>query len=117
MKRYIFYLFTFLPFLSLLSCHKNNNTSILVDDKSYIRNFELTQTNPSNDSVIRIFSPKAIINPQNNDIEIIDSSIDILNNNSQDINIKSGNAFPFGKVFLFKDLFSVSLGGGGGFGL
>ena len=92
MKRYIFYSVIIFPLLSLLSCHKNNNTSIVVDDKSYIRNFELTQKNPRNDTTIRIFSPKAIINPNNNDVEIIDSSIDIINNKSQDINIKAGNA-------------------------
>ena len=41
---------------------------------------------------IKITSPKAIIDPTNNDIEIFESTIDFLNKNGQDFKVKSGNS-------------------------
>ena len=54
--------------------------------------FELLQENPTNNTSVRITSPKAIIDSTNNDIEIFDGSVDIFNKNGQKINIKSGNS-------------------------
>ncbi len=76
----------------LISCQKTNNNIVEVDNNSYISDFELVQKNQTNDSIIKIISPKAIIDNFNNDIQIFDSSIEISNNNIKDINIKSGNA-------------------------
>ena len=75
-----------------LGCQKNSNSTSQVDNKSYINNFELLQKNSNNLTSIKITSPKAIIDPQNNDIEILDSSIVIINKNGQDFKVKSGNS-------------------------
>ena len=78
--------------IPLLACQKNNNNKLNNDLNSYINNFELLQENPKNDNSIRITSPRAIIDSINNDIEIIDSTIQILNKNGKDVEIKSGNS-------------------------
>ena len=84
---------TYASILTLLACQNNDNNNVIdVDNKSYITEFELIQDNPKNDSRVEIKSSKAIIDPSNNDIEILDSSILILNNNVQDIQIKSGRS-------------------------
>ena len=78
--------------LPLFGCQKSNKTSIQIDNKSYINDFELLQENPNNQTSVRITSPKAIIDPTNNDIDIFDSSIELLNKNGQDFKVKSGNS-------------------------
>ena len=86
---YFLLIFSTLP---LFGCQKSNKSSTRVDNKSYITDFELLQENPNNETSVRITSPKAIIDPTNNDIDIFDSSIELLNNNDQDIKVKSGNS-------------------------
>ena len=78
--------------LPLFGCQKSNKSSIQIDNKSYIKDFELLQENPNNQTSVRITSPKAIIDPTNNDIDIFESSIEILNKNGQDFKVKSGNS-------------------------
>ena len=86
---YVLLLFTILP---LFGCQKSNKSSTQVVKKSYITDFQLLQQNPNNQTRIKITSPKAIIDPTNNDIEIFDSSIDLINQDGQDLNVKSGNS-------------------------
>ena len=76
----------------LMSCQRTNNNIDKVDNNSYISDFELIQKNQSNDSIIKIISPKAVIDNFNNNIKIFDSSIEISNKNLKDIKIKSGKA-------------------------
>ena len=78
--------------LPLFGCQKLNKSSTQIDNKSYINNFELLQENPNSQTSVRITSPKAIIDPTNNDIDIFDSSIELLNKNGQDFKVKSGNS-------------------------
>jgi len=86
---YLIILFSVVP---LMSCQKTNNNIVEVDNSSYISDFELVQKNQTNDSIIKIISPKAIIDNFNNDIKIFDSSIEISNKDLNDIKIKSGKA-------------------------
>ncbi len=86
---YLIILFSVFP---LMSCQKTNTNIVEVDNSSYISDFELVQKNQTNDSIIKIISPKAIIDNFNNDIKIFDSSIEISNKDLKDIKIKSGNA-------------------------
>ena len=66
--------------------------TINIDNKSYINDFEILHINPNNQTSVKITSPKAIIDPINNDIEIFESSIEILNKNGKDFKIISGNS-------------------------
>ncbi len=92
MKYFKVYFFLLINFLPLFGCQKYNIRDTQLDNKTYISDFELLQQNPSNQTSIKITSPKAIIEPSNNNIEIFDSSIEILNNNAQDIVVTSGNS-------------------------
>ena len=92
MKYFQIYFLLILSTLLLLGCQKSNKSASQIDNKSYINNFELLQENNSNDTRVRISSPKAIIDPISNDIEIFDSSIDILNKNTIEIQVQSGNS-------------------------
>ncbi len=76
----------------LFGCQKSNKSSTQIDNKSYINDFELLQENPNNQTSVRITSPKAIIDPTLNDIDIFESSIELLNKNGQDFKVKSGNS-------------------------
>jgi len=78
--------------MPLLGCQKSDKSTTQIDNKSYINDFELLQENPNNSTSIRITSPKAIIDPSSNDIDIFDSSIELLNKNGQDFKVKSGNS-------------------------
>ena len=78
--------------LPLFGCQKSNQSTTQIDNKSYIKDFELFQNNANGESSLRISSPKAIIDPITNDIEIFENSIELLNNNSQDFKVLSGNA-------------------------
>ena len=73
-------------------CQKANKSTNLLDNKSYINDFELVQENPTNETSIKIKSPKAIIDPTSNDIEIFESSIEVKSKNGQDFLIRSGNS-------------------------
>ena len=92
MIRLIRYTFTLSSLLTLLACQKQdqNNTNINFDNKSYITEFELIQDNPKNDTSIEIISSKALIDPSNNDIELLDSSLLISNNKIPAVQIISG---------------------------
>tara|TARA_B100000700_G_scaffold83686_1_gene94217 strand:- start:88 stop:747 length:660 start_codon:yes stop_codon:yes gene_type:complete len=103
-------LYFFLPIiiLSLIGCKKGEDKEAIDDFKSYITDFQLKQENASNDTIIKINSPKAVIDPTNNDIEIFDSSIKILNNNSNDIKITSGKSIlnnTTNKIKVFNNVY------------
>ena len=85
-------IFILLCTFPLYACQKSQLIIKEIDNNSYINNFELIQENPNNETTIKIKSPKAIIYPITNDIEIIDSSINILKNNDNEIEVKSGNS-------------------------
>ena len=78
--------------LPLLGCQKSINLTTEIDNKSYINDFELLQENANNQTTVKILSPNAIFDPQSNDIEILESSIEIFNKNGQDFKVKSGNS-------------------------
>ena len=92
MKSFNIYLLFILTIFPLLGCQKSNKSIAQVDNKSYINDFELLQENPNNDTSVKIISPKAIIDPTINDIEIYKSSIEIMNENGIDFQVESGNA-------------------------
>ena len=92
MKKLNIYLLLIIIVFPFSGCQRSNKSTPKIDNKSYITNFVLLQDNPSNQTSIKITSPKAIINPTNNDIEIFESSIELLNKNGQDFNIISGNS-------------------------
>ncbi len=92
MNYFKFYIVLIIFLLPLFGCQKSNKSATQIDNKSYINDFELLQENPNNQTSIKITSPKAIIDPSNNDIEIFKSSIEILNKNGQDFIVKSGNS-------------------------
>ena len=92
MKYLPIYFLLIITTLPLFGCQKSNKSSTQIDNKSYIKDFELLQENPNNQTSVRITSPKAIIDPTINDINIFDSSIELLNKNGQDIKVKSGNS-------------------------
>ena len=80
MKYLPIYFLLIITTLPLFGCQKSNKSSTQIENKSYITDFELLQENPNNQTSVRITSPKAIIDPTNNDKEIFDSSIELLNN-------------------------------------
>ena len=92
MKSFNIYLLFILTIFPLLGCQKSNKSTAQVDNKSYINDFELLQENPNKETSVKITSPKAIIDPTINDIEIYESSIEILNKNGIDFQVKSCNS-------------------------
>ena len=92
MKSFNIYLLFILTIFPLLGCQKSNKSTVQVDNKSYINDFELLQENPNKETSVKITSPKAIIDPTINDIEIYESSIEIMNENGIDFQVESGNA-------------------------
>ncbi|MBW3041972.1 LPS export ABC transporter periplasmic protein LptC [Prochlorococcus marinus] len=86
------YIFIFISILTLLGCQKSKYKIQEIDQKSYISDFELLQENPTNKNSIRITSPKAIIDPIKNDIEIFTSKIELLNKSNIELLVKSGNS-------------------------
>ena len=92
MKYLQIYLLLIITIFPLFGCQKSNKSNTQIDNKSYINDFELLQENPNNQSSIKITSPKATIDPSNNNINIFDSSIEIFNNSGQDFIVKSGNS-------------------------
>ncbi len=92
MKSFNIYLLFILTIFPLLGCQKSNKSTAQIDNKSYINDFELLHENPKKDTSVKITSPKAIIDPTINDIEIYKSSIEIMNENGVDFQVESGNA-------------------------
>ncbi len=92
MSKFVLYLFTLFQIIPLLACQRVEENSSEIDNKSYINDFELSQKNTMNDTLVKITSPKAIIDPINNDIEIFDNLITIINNNGTDVQVRSGNS-------------------------
>ena len=92
MKSFNIYLLFILTIFPLLGCQKSYKSPAQVDNKSYINDFELLQENPNKETSVKITSPKAIIDPSINDIEIYESSIEIINENGIDFQVESGNA-------------------------
>ncbi len=92
MKYLRIYFLLIISILPLCGCQNSTKSVTQVDYKSYINDFELLQENPTNQTSIKITSPKAIIDPTKIDIEIFDSSIEIINKNGQDFKVKSGNS-------------------------
>ena len=92
MKKLTIFLFSIVSVFPLFACQKTQVKTNEVDNKSYINDFELSQENTKNNTSIKITSPQASLDPTNNNIEITDSSIDILNTKGIDINIISGKS-------------------------
>ena len=92
MKRFTLFLLSLVPILPLIACQKIQNESQDIDSKSYINDFELTQTNNLNNTIIKITIPKSIIDQYKNNIEIFDNLITVINKNDQDFQVKSGNS-------------------------
>ena len=92
MKSFNISLLFILTIFPLLGCQKSNKSTTQIDNKSYINDFELVHENPNKDTSVKITSPKAIIDPTINDIEIYKSSIEIMNENGIDFQVDSGNA-------------------------
>ena len=92
MHNIIIYLFTIFAIIPLFGCRNYQKESNLVDNKSYINNFELLQENTYNKTSVKITSPKAIFDPENNDIEIFDSSIEIIDSNGKELKVRSGKS-------------------------
>ena len=90
MKQTYLYFLIVLAIYPLLGCQKSSKPIAQLDNNSYITNFELLQKNTSNDTRIRITSPKATLDQTNNIIEIVESSIEIINKDGQDFKVKSG---------------------------
>ena len=92
MKYFHIYFLLILTVFLQLGCKKSNKSNTQIDNRSYINEFELIQENQKNDTRVRVISPKAIIDPTNNNIELFESSIEILNKHGQDVVINSGNS-------------------------
>ena len=88
MNKLLIYLLSLTITVPLFGCQNSNKNNLEIDDKSYINDFELVQINSSNDTKVKITSPKAIIDPSTNDIEIFDSTIEVLNKDNTKDNIK-----------------------------
>ena len=87
MNKIYLYFLLLLTFIPLFSCQRTQYKSQVIDTNSYINNFELLQKNQKNYNNIRITSPRAIIDNKSNDIEIFNSSIEILDTNGNDISV------------------------------
>ena len=92
MKFFSIYFPLLITIITLLGCKKSTKSSTEIDNKSYIMDFELLQENPNNQTSIKITSPKATVDPSNNNLEILESTIEVLTKDGQDFRIKSGNS-------------------------
>ena len=110
MKRFTLFLLSLVPILTLFACQKIQNETQNIDNKSYINDFELTQTNNVNDTIIKITSPKAIIDQYKNNIEVFDNLITVINKNDQNVQVKSGNSSLNNSTNLIK-VYNNSPGG------
>ena len=84
MKQAYLYFLIVLAIYPLLGCQKSSKPIAQLDNNSYITNFELLQKNTSNDTRIIVTSPKATLDQTNNIIEIVKSSIEIINKDGQE---------------------------------
>ena len=79
--------------VAILGCKKIQNEQKEIDNKSYINDFELSQKNSLNETLVKITSPKAVIDANSNDIEIFDNLIKIIDKDGEDdIEVKSNNS-------------------------
>ena len=92
MKKVFLNIITALFLIPLFSCKNSEKVKIKSENKSYINNFQLIQDNPNNKTRVEIISPRAIIDLSTNDIQIFDSSIQIMNQKGNNLSIKSGNS-------------------------
>ena len=109
MNQIRFYFLLILTILPSLGCQKSTKVPSQLDTKSYITNFELLQKNISNDTRVRITSPKAILDQENNDIEIVETSIEITNKRGQDFQVKSGYSTLYNLSNLIKVYNNVTI--------
>ncbi len=109
MNKTILYIFAIITIFPLFSCQKKYNQSKEIDNISYINDFELLQKNVKNNTRIKITSPQAIIDPSNNDLEILDSSIEILNSKGREIKVKSGKSSLNNKKNLIRVYNNVNI--------
>ena len=92
MKFFSIYFLLLITIITILGCKKSTKSFTEIDNKSYIMDFELLQENPNNQTSIKITSPKATVYPSNNNLEILESTIEVLSKDGQDFRIKSGNS-------------------------
>ena len=109
MKQIHIYFHLILSVFPLLGCQRFTKVTSQFDPKSYITNFELLQKNISNDTRVRITSPKAILDQENNDIEIVETSIEITNKRGQDFQVKSGYSTLYNLSNLIKVYNNVTI--------
>ena len=93
MNKFILYFVVLFHMVAILGCKKIQNEQKENDNKSYINDFELSQKNSLNETLVKITSPKAVIDPNSNDIEIFDNLIKIIDKDGEDdIEVKSNNS-------------------------
>ena len=93
MKKLYSYLFILFSVTPLVSCKTSIKEPIEIDNLSYVNDFELIQNYTNKDTMIKIMSPRAIIDQSNNNIKIYENSILFLNKkNNNNVEIKSGRA-------------------------
>ena len=93
MNKFILYFVVSFHIVAILGCQKIQNEQKEIDNKSYINDFELSQKNSLNETLVKITSPKAVIDPNSNDIEIFDNLIKIIDKDGEeDIEVKSNNS-------------------------
>ena len=102
MNKYGLYSLILIIIFPLFACKRVQIKNQEVNNNSYINDFELIQENQNRDRTIIITSPRAIIEPINNDIKIFESSIDVINKIGNDINIKSGKSSLINSSKLIK---------------
>ena len=93
MNKFILYFVVLFHMVAILGCKKIQNEQKEIDNKSYINDFELSQKNSLNETLVKITSPKAVIDANSNDIEIFDNLIKIIDKDGEDdIEVKSNNS-------------------------
>ena len=93
MNKFILYFVVSFHIVAILGCQKIQNEQKEIDNKSYINDFELSQKNSLNETLVKITSPKAVIDANSNDIEIFDNLIKIIDKDGEDdIEVKSNNS-------------------------
>ena len=92
MNKSLIVILTIFSSFTLISCQRSEEKISKIDNKSYIKGFEFFHKNPTDDSLIKISSPKAILDLSNNDVEIIDSLIEVSNTKGNTIKLNSGKS-------------------------
>ena len=88
--KYFKFFVLIITILPLLSCQKSKKSLSQLDNKSYIKEFEIVKENNNNQTSVKITSPKAIIDQTISNIEILESLIEIYDKNGSDLKVKSG---------------------------